>query len=187
MSDKKHDKAEKKEAAPAPDPAGGEKPAKKGLPVKLLGIVAVVMIAEAGLVFFVAKATGPKAAVADVKVEGHDEHDEHAPVEVPLIEEKFQNMQSGRAYIWDTSIVLKVRTKDEELVTAELKKRAAEVKEGVALIFRKATHTQLTEPGLETINRQLLSYMNNVIEGDAEGKPRILRVVMPKCKGFAAD
>jgi flagellar basal body-associated protein FliL len=153
----------------------------------MLGIVAGIMIAEAGLVFFIAKATGPKAAVAEVKVEGHDEHDEHAPVEVPLIEEKFQNLQSGRAYIWDTSIVLKVRSKDEKLVTDELKKRAAEVKEGVALIFRRASHSQLTEPGLETLNRQLLSYMNSVIEPDAENKPRVLRVVMPKCKGFAAD
>jgi flagellar basal body-associated protein FliL len=185
MSDKKPEKAEKKEAAPAE--SGGEAAKKKGLPVKLLGIVAGIMIAEAALVFFIAKATGPKAAVAEVKVEGHDAHDENAPVEVPLIEEKFQNMQSGRAYIWDTSIVLKVRGKDEKLVTDELKKRAAEVKEGVALIFRRATHTQLTEPGLETINRQLLSYMNTIVEPDAEGKARVLRVLMPKCKGFPAE
>ena len=182
------DKPEKK--APAPEAAKEAveaAPKKGGLNVKLIGIVAGIMIAEGAVVYFVAGATGPKPVAADVqKKDGHDE-DHEASVEIPLLEDRFQNMQSGRAYIWDASIVLKVRKKDEEFVTNTLKQRAAEVKEGVALIFRRAPHNQLLEPGLETVNRQIMAYLNEVIEHDSDEKPRVMRIIIPKCKGFPAE
>lgn len=184
------DKAEKKpkEAAAEPAKEGAEPAAKKGPPVKLIGAVAVIMIAEGAGVYFLASATGPKDAHADVK-HVEDEHAKNAEalVEIPLVEDKFQNMQSGRAYIWDMSIVIKVKGKDEELVTKTLERNAAEVKEGVALIVRRAAHTHLLEPGLESLNRQLVSYLNTVVEHDAEGKDRVQRVLIPKCKGFPAE
>lgn len=181
------DKHDKKEKEPAPEATPAEAaPAKKGgLPVKLLGAVVVVMAIEGAGVFFVARMTGPQKAVADVKAV--EEHHEEEFVEVPLLEDKFQNMQSGRAYIWDTSIVLKVRGKDETLVTETLTKRAAEVKEAVALLFRRAPHAQLTEPGLETLNRQLYVLLNGFVEKDAEDKDRIIKVLVPKCRGFPAE
>ncbi len=186
MSDKPDKKP--KEAAPAEPAKEGAEPAKKGPPVKLIGAVAVIMIAEGAGVYFLASATGPKDAHADVK-HVEDEHAANAEafVEVPLVEDKFQNMQSGRAYIWDVSIVIKVKSKDEELVTKTLERNAAEVKEGVALIIRRAAHTHLLEPGLESLNRQLVSYLNTVVDHDAEGKDRVHRVLIPKCKGFPAE
>jgi hypothetical protein len=178
-------KNDKKEAAPPPEAGTAEKPAKKGLPVKMMGIMAGVMVAEGAVVYFIAGATGPKPVAADVKHVEEEHHDEF--VEIPLIDEKFQNLQSGRAYIWDASIVLKVRTKDEELVASTIEKSAAEVKEAVALVFRRAPHAQLTEPGLETLNRQLLALLNQFAGKDAEGHPRIVRVLIPKCKGYLAE
>lgn len=182
------DKHEKKAPAPETPKEGGEAaPKKGGLNVKLIGAVAGIMIAEGALVYFIAGATGPKPVAADVQQkDGHDE-DHQATVEIPLLEDRFQNMQSGRAYLWDASIVLKVRKKDEEIVTTTLKQRAAEVKEGVALIFRRAPHNQLLEPGLETVNRQVTAYLNEVIEHDSDDKPRVVRVIIPKCKGFPAE
>lgn len=183
------DKAEKKPKEAAAEPAKeGADSAKKGLPIKLIGAVAVIMIAEGAGVYFLASATGPKDAHADVKhVEDEHAANAEALVEIPLVEDKFQNMQSGRAYIWDMSVVIKVKAKDEELVTKTLERNAAEVKEGVALIVRRAAHTQLLEPGLESINRQLVSYLNTVVEHDAEGKDRVQRVLIPKSKGFPAE
>jgi len=182
------DKADKKPKEAEPAPKEGEAPAKKGPPVKLIGVVAAIMIVEAAAVYFLVSMTGPKPVqAADAKLaEGHDEHKESF-VEIPLVEDRFQNMQSGRAYIWDMSIVVKVNAKDEELVTKTLESRAAEVKEGVALIIRRSPHTHLLEPGLEALNRQVLSYLNTVVEPDAEEKPRIKRVLIPKCKGFPAE
>jgi|ERR1051325_4794494 flagellar basal body-associated protein FliL len=181
--------ADKKEAPPAAPPAAKEeKPEKKGLPIKTIGIVAGLMIAEAVAVFFFVSSTGPRPAGAAAQtIKGEDQADLEASVEVPLLEDKFQNMQTGRAWIWDTEIVLKVRARNEKFVSGELEHRHAEIAEGVALIFRRSPHSNLKEPGLETINRQVTAYMNQVLGKDADGKERLERVVIPKCKGFPAD
>ena len=166
-------------AAPAP---------KKGAPIKTIGIVAVLMVLEAAAVFVFIGATGPTPqSAAAHEFHGAGEPDAEATVEVPLVADRLQNMQTGRVWIWDTEIYLKVKTRNEEYVTKELARRAAEVQEGVALIFRRAPHSQLKEPGLETINRQLTAYITGAIGKDPEGHERIERVVIPKCKGFPAD
>jgi hypothetical protein len=182
--------ADKKEPAPAPAaPAPADaKPAKKGLPLKTVGVVVGLMVAEAVGVFLLVSATGPRAQSAGAQtIKGEDQPDLDASVEVPLLEEKFQNMQTGRAWVWDTEIVLKVRARNEPYVAKELEKRHAEIAEGVSLIFRRSPHNNLKEPGLETINRQVTAYMNQVLGKDADGKERLERVVIPKCKGFPAD
>jgi flagellar basal body-associated protein FliL len=187
MADAKKEPAKEapKEAATEAKP---EAPKKGGLPIKLLGGVAVVMVVEAAAVFFVAKATGPKHAQAEeVHVEGADQTDHEATAEIPLIEEKFQNLQTGRVWIWDTEIYVKVRQKNEEYVSKVLENRSAEIKEGVSMLFRRAQHSQLKEPGMETLTRQLNAYLMGIVGKDAEGKERMERVVIPKCRGFPAD
>jgi hypothetical protein len=180
MSDKK---SEAKSEAPPAAPAAGE-PAKKS-PVKAIVIVAVLMLVEGvGVYMFVGK-TGPQPAAA--AVEGKDDAHHDQSVELALIEDKFQNLQTGRVWVRDTEIVLKVRSKNEEYVTKQLEERAAEIKEGISQIFRRAQHSQLKEPGLETINRQVSTFINQTLGKDAEGKERVERVVIPKCKGFPAD
>jgi flagellar basal body-associated protein FliL len=182
-------KPDKKQAAPpTPEAAPEAAPEKKKPPIKTIGIVAALMIAQGVGVYMIAKMTSPKPAAADVQVDASAKSDHESFVEIPLIEEKFQNLQSGRPYIWDVSIVLKVKAKDEQFVTELLQKQANEVKEGIALIFRRAPHTQLMEAGLETLNRQIYAYLNNdVVDKDAESKPRVYRILIPKCKGFPAD
>jgi len=160
--------------------------AKKKSPMKAIGLIAVLMIAEAGAVYFFVGKTAPQAAAAHGIV-GKDEPNLEASIEIPLVEEKFQNMQTGRVWVWDTEIVLKVKAKNEKFVEKQLEERAAEIKEGVSMIFRRAQHSSLKEPGLETVNRQLRSLMNELIGKDADGKERIERIVIPKCKGFPAD
>lgn len=171
--------------APPPAADAAATPAKKS-PIKVIGIVAVLMIVEAGAVFMFVGKTGPQAAVAH-EIKGHDEPDENASVEIPLIEEKFQNMQTGRVWVWDTEVVLKIKSRNEPYVTKLLESRAAEIKENVSVIFRRAQHNSLKEPGLESINRQITASLNTLFGKDAEGKDRIDRVVIPKCKGFPAD
>jgi hypothetical protein len=180
--------ADKKPPPPAEAPPAEAKPAKKGLPIKTVGIVAGLMIGEAVGVFLFVSATGPRPQSAGAQtIHGAEQADLDATVELPLIDDKFQNMQTGRAWIWDTEIVLKVRTRNQDYVSKELERRHAEIAEGIALIFRRSPHSNLKEPGLETVNRQLTAYMNQVLGKDAEGKERLERVVIPKCKGFPAD
>jgi flagellar basal body-associated protein FliL len=169
--------------APAPDAAAPKKKSSKLVP-----IVAVLMIVQGVAVFMVAKMTGPKAAAAaEADLHGAPQDDGEVTVELPLIEDQFQNMQTGRAWIWDVSIVLQVPAKNQAHVEELLENRAGELAEGVAQIFRRAQNNQLREPGLESLNRQIHAFVNQVFGKDAQGKDRVKRVLIPKCKGFPAE
>lgn len=196
------------EAEPKKEAPETSEPKKKS-PVMLIGIIAGVMVLEAVGVFFVVSAISHKPDSASAKQiagaskggggggGGHGEGGEHgaapdhsdgeAPVEIKLVDDKFQNMSAGKAWMWQASIFLQVKNKNEGLVKDTLKARDAEVKEGVAMIFRKATLNQLKEPGLETLNRQVMTFVNKVIEADADGNTRVERVLIPKCVGFQLD
>lgn len=151
-------------------------------------IVAALMIVEGVAIFAVVKLTSGSPASADAAaLEGQAQADAESMQEILLIEDKFQNMQSGRVWLWETQIYLKVRTKNVAQVQGVLERRKAEVQEGVALIFRKAQDRHLREPGLETINRQLKAYCDEVFGTDPDGFPRVERVIVPTCKGFPAD
>ena len=99
--------ADKPAASAPPASAEAAAPAKKGPPIKTIGIVAGLMIAEAvGVVLFVG-ALGPKPqAAAAHTIEGAEQADLEASVEIPLLEEKFQNMQTGRAWVCKISLCL---------------------------------------------------------------------------------
>jgi flagellar basal body-associated protein FliL len=99
-------------------------------------------------------------------------------------------MQTGRVWVWDASITVRVRKRYEEKVNGLLQKRVAEIHEGIATIFRRATSAQLKEPGLETINRQLTAYLDEVFGKDTTGDEpvsHIERVLIPRCRGFPAE
>jgi flagellar basal body-associated protein FliL len=168
-------------------PKTEEKPAKGGLPIKTIGIIAVIMVIEAAAVFFIVGSTMKKPTEA----QAHDvKHDEDAAldalVELPLVEDKFQNMQGGTTWIWDAAVYMKVKKRDEEKVTELLQARQAEIKEGIALVFRRAQPGALKEAGLETLNREISAFMNEIIEKAPDGTSRIQRIIIPKCRGFAA-
>lgn len=178
----------KDESKPEGEAAGTDAAPKKKSPIKLVAIVGAIMVIEAVGVFMVVGATGKKPADAHAtEIKGADHADEEQSVEIPLVEDKFQSMQGSQIWIWDVSVVLKAKKKNEEVINKALDARAAEIHEAVAMIFRRAQLLQLREPGLETINRQISAYMNKLLGKDPEGKDRFERIVIPKCKGFAAN
>lgn len=179
--------ADSKQAKQPEPEAPAAAPVKKGLPIKAVAIVAAIMVGEGAAVFMVAKSTSPAPAAAETRLEIKDQEDHEATLEIALVSEKFQNMQTGRVWIWDADIVLKVKAKNKAFVEKTLESKKSELIEGVSMIFRRAQHTQLKEPGLETINRQLTAYLTGLMGKDAEGHERIERVVIPKCRGFPAD
>lgn len=168
--------------------AGTEASGKKKSPIKLVAIVGAIMVIEAVGVFMVVGATGKKPADAHAEeIKGAEHADAEQSVEIPLVDDKFQSMQGSQIWIWDVNVVLKAKKKNEEMISKALDAQAAEIHEAVAMIFRRAQLLQLREPGLETINRQVSAYMSKLLGKDPEGKDRFERVVIPKCKGFAAN
>src|ERR1043165_2205002 len=110
-ADEKKPAAEaKKEAAP---------PAKKKPPIKVIGMVAGIMVAEAAGVYFLVGMSGPKNAVAEVDVHGAAQAAGQQSVEIDLIDDKFQNMQTGHVWMWDIQVVIKTTKKNEPAITAE--------------------------------------------------------------------
>ena len=160
---------------------------KKKPPIILFAMIGIVMLLEAVGVFAFVKMSGGGTADAKASmIQGEEMAEQEKTVEIPLWGdrgERFQNLSSGKAWTWTVSVVLQVKKKYEENVNAELERRKAEISEGVALIIRRAAHSHLTEPGLETLHRQIVAYLNEVFGTDPEGEPRIERVLLPKCQG----
>ena len=178
MADSKDDKPAKTDE---------KAPAKVGLPIKTIAIVAVLMIVEAAAVFFVVGSTMRKPVEAKAgELHGEEEAKLDALVELPLVEDKFQNMSQGQAWIWDAAVFIKVKKRDEAKVQEVLQARNAEIKEGISYIFRRAQHAQLKEAGLETMNREITAYMNEIIEKSPDGASRIEKILIPRCRGFPA-
>ncbi|MEX2219885.1 MAG: hypothetical protein WD749_14125 [Phycisphaerales bacterium] len=165
-----------------PQVAGRARP-----PLKMIGAVAALMLAEAAGVYFLVGMSGARAQTASAEIKGAEQAVLSQAVEIELMDDKFQNMQTGRVWIWDTQIVLKVKKKHEGFIEEALAQRSAEIKEGIAQIMRRAQHSHLREPELTTLNRQLTAYLDKVLGPDADGNSRLERVLIPKCKGFQME
>lgn len=161
--------------------------AKSGGSKKILLIVVAIMVLETvGVGAFLFLSGGaPSSAEAELIGDPTDSPD--ALVEVQLVADRFQNMHSGRVWQWDTEVYVQVRKKDEERVTAELERRKAEITAGVGEIVRKATHTQLREPELQTLKRKLATYLEETFGADSDNEPRVASVLIPKLRGAPAD
>ena len=180
--------AEKKKDEKAPAAAASEAPAKSKPPIKLIGIVAGLMAIEAAGVYLFVGMTGGHAKSAEAKIEGAEEKAAQESVEIELVDDKFQNMQTGHVWVWDIAIALKAKRRNEKAINEQLEKRSAEISEGIAQIIRRAQHSQLIEPELTTINRQIAAYLDTIIKPDeTTGLSRIERVLIPKCKGLQID
>lgn len=170
-----------------PDDAAAAPAKKKKPPLLAMAAVLGVMVAEGVLVFIVAGMTsGGSSAQASTL---HDEHSAAGEeiTEVPVFTGKFQNLTSGRVFIWETEIVLEVRQKHKDHIAHELEQRHAAVREAIARIYRRTQHAQLKEPGSETLTRQLTAMFDDFFGADPEGHSRIERVLVPVCDGYPAD
>lgn len=162
-------------------------PATRKLPLKVVGAVAAIMAAEAAGVVLLLGALSPHPHEAAAEIVDDEHNALEGSVEIQLVDERFQNMQSGRVWSWEIGVFLKVKKKHEEFLNRQLEDRNAEIKEGISQIIRRAQHVHLKEPELTTLNRQIRAFLDKTIGTDAEGQSRIERVMIPKCKGIQLE
>ncbi|TVQ61705.1 MAG: hypothetical protein EA378_08140 [Phycisphaerales bacterium] len=161
-------------------------PKKKSM--KTILIVAGLMILEGVAVLGFVMMTGLAPGLTKaMDLQGEDAADRERPVEILLMEDKFPNLTTGRVWLYDAQIWLRVRQKNVPRVEQIMERRRAEIAEQVGLIFSRAQDRQLKEPGRETITRQLQTYLQEVFEHDADGLPRVERVMVPVLKPILAD
>ncbi len=156
---------------------------KSGLSVKVLAVILAIMAVEGvGVFLFVTMMSSkPQDAAADIV---SDAEDPDALVEIMLTDEQYQNMTSNQVWIWEAEIYIKVRRKNQDFVQTQLEQRSAEIQEGITQIFRRAKLTELREPDFRTGSRQLTALVNDVFGNDADGLPRVERLVIAKLRGF---
>lgn len=168
------------EQAPAQEP-------KKGGMMTIFLIAGIMAIEAVAVYMLVTFTMGSATTAAEMGIEGRELDEAERPVEIPLIQDRFMNLTTGRVWGWNIEVVLQVRQKNEERVRAELERRQAEVRDGVAKLIRSAQDRHLKEPNLQTITRQLTAYLNEIFGADAAGTPRIERVLIPDLTGTPLD
>jgi flagellar basal body-associated protein FliL len=196
-ADKKPDAAPPKESAEKKPEASGASAMLSKTPV-LLG---VVMVLEAVVLFagFKFLGGGPKAASAvELAHEGESggEHGEGAGksgkgadkdkfVELNVVDFKAPNSQNGRRYLYDVSVYVSVKGEAEAKVKDMIKDREALIKDRIRTIIGQMDPEKLgggSEPGLETLRRQVKAQLENII-----GDGMIDEVLVPRCIPFRAD
>lgn len=167
--------------------AAAPEASKRKLPVRTMIIMAVVLLVE-GLA--IAGAFMLSGGAADVKADPA-KIDEAAkleqPVEELVLDGRFANMRLGYTVVYTTKVVVKVKRKHQDRVQQAIEQRAAELEEAVQTIFRRAEPTQLKEPTLATLRRQVQAELDRIFQQDENGEPIVLSVVIPKCIPHRAD
>lgn len=169
-----------------PQTADKAAPPAKGLPIKTIVIVLVMLVVEAGaLIGALTVFGGPSKAKADngPVTPSPDE----LLVEIPVVHEKFNNSSTGRIWLWDTEVLIQVHEKDKPSIEEVLTRRQAEIRTGISALVASAQHGYFTEPGRATLTRQLEDYLRGVFKQKGETDSRVVRVLVPKCVGMPAD
>lgn len=199
MAEKAEKKSDEKKPAPAADTHGGDAAKKKGGGIGALlkstpGLLAVVMIVEAGVLFAGFKmlgggpkhAEGAELATEEVQKPGaHGETGGQAKLdpkklsEIPLVELRAPNKQRGRSYLFDVAVVVQCKGEFKERVEAAIKAREGHIRHTVRTIIAQCDPEKLdggSEPGLETLCRQIKVQLVEIV-----GDGLIENVLVTKC------
>jgi len=120
-------------------------------------------------------ADGDKSAAADSS----------GTVEIPLLEARFPNKRSGRAFLYDLKIVLSVNKDSADKVKGIITEHDALIQDRVRTIIAETDPEKLgggAEPGLETLRRQIKYQLDEIV-----GDGLIDDVLIPQCLPFPAE
>jgi flagellar basal body-associated protein FliL len=110
---------------------------------------------------------------------------EKEPVELPLVDFRAPNKQSGRTFLYDVSIYLVTRQEYADRVKDLISSREALIKDRVRTIIAQSDPDKLgggSEPGLETLRRQIKYQMDEIV-----GDGLVDEVLIPRCTPFRTD
>ena len=160
---------------------------KKGLPIKTVVVVLALLLVEAGAFVALFSMMGKPQETAAAEVEADEHAMDEALVEIQVIKDRFPNSHTGRTWLWETEITVQAKAKHEAHVTSRLESRTAEIRTGLARIWRTAQHNHFNEASLETLTRQATAFLNEVLGKDAEGNSYIERTLISRCVGFPTE
>jgi flagellar basal body-associated protein FliL len=198
------EKAEAKDAkkAEAHGEKGDAKEAKGGgMMSKTPVLLGAAMVMEAVVLFagFKFLGAGARHAAADVTIadaqggKGADGKGDAGAktggndpvVELPLLDFKATNKQSGRVYIYNAVVVVTTKAIYRDAVEKAIKDDDALIKDRVRTIIAQSDADKLggAEPGLETLRRQIKAQLDEII-GDGKIDDVLVPSLIPYPAGF---
>ena len=186
--------------APAGDAGHGGKGGAAGMLTKTPVMLGGVMFLEAIVLFagfkFLSGGSGPKSAEAvelttSEHVDGHGgdkkggKIDRRKTVEVNVLDFKAPNKQSGRTFLYDVSIYVVTKAEFADKVKTTITDREALIKDRIRTIIAQSDPEKLgggSEPGLETLRRQVKYQLDEII-----GEEMVGEVLVPRCIPFRTD
>lgn len=154
-------------------------PQSRGGRWKTLIVIGVLMLGEGVGIFVLMRLVSPEpeAALAaeDAAIES-DPFNLKDEVEMPLCEISAFNKKEGRLYVYNAQVSVLVGAEDRAAIERFANAREQSIKDRIQLVFRSADPKDLNDPALQTIKRQLLFELNNLLGG----KELIREILIPK-------
>jgi hypothetical protein len=137
------------------------------------------MLGEAVGIFVLLKLVNPapqSALAAEGPELDADPFNLKEEVEVPICEVSAFNKKEGRLYVYNAQISVLVAAEDRDAVLRFAEAREQSIKDRIQVVFRSADPKDINDPALQTIKRQLLFELNNLLGG----KELIRKILIPK-------
>ena len=133
-----------------------------------IGLFGGVMIVEGLAIFLCMKFFGsepdPTIGMMDTLQTTTAPFEESKELEVARV--RVQNANGARTTLYSVAISIRVHHDDEGMVADFLKNREATINDSMSRIIRSAEEKHLSEPGLETLKRQIHFELNTLLGGE---------------------
>lgn len=171
------------ESAPAPE---AKPKASKGTLKTAIMLVAVLAL-EGGTIGLTMMMVGGPREVQGVSLEADEQANQNKLVEVLVVKDKFENLKTGRQFLYDTEVYITVRQRDETTVSDALKSQKAQISMAVGTIIRQSEPAYLQESTYATLRRQIKSKLDDMLGNDPSGEPVVQDVLVTRCIPFRGD
>jgi len=111
--------------------------------------------------------------------------DPKKPVEIEVVSLKASNKQSGRTFFYDVQIKAVVKSGVSEKVKSAISERGGLIQDRIRTIIAQSEPAKLqgeSEPGLETLKRQVKYQLDEII-----GEGFVEEILVPRCTPFRTD
>lgn len=142
-----------------------ETPARKSS-LKVILMVAVIMLVEAGVLIGVAMFTRSPEVKADSGFVTSQEEALNRIVEVPVVHDRFPNSKQGVLYLYDTQVTARVKVRNQKIITEFAENNQALIKTTIAALWRNAEPRHFDEPLLSTLTRQAEEALKEIMPRD---------------------
>ncbi|MDG2423526.1 MAG: hypothetical protein P8M22_06075 [Phycisphaerales bacterium] len=129
----------------------------------------------------------PKGVVAD-DLALADSSSGEILVEIPLLDNRLQNKQTGITRVYDVQVVLKASTSRASWIREQITRHGHEYRASIFHLWRSADPAHLDEPFLQTLTRRIQDQMLEFLGREAStGQPVVREVILISGTGFPAE